>query len=89
VSSFDESVQIVEVDNADGLAKILREFRKLYPLVKDDPEILSKLKYAIDLGNNCLFQHWQTQQVRLMLSRDFFSGNIDIPDPEDDPSTKH
>ena len=89
MTSFDESVQIVEVDNAEGLAKILKEVRKLYPLVKDNPEILAKLMYAIDLGNNCLFQHWQTQQVRLMLSRDFFSGNMDFSDPEDDPSTKH
>lgn len=84
-------LQIVEVDNADGLAKILREVRKAYPILKDDPEILAKLKYSIDLANNCLFQHWQTQQVRLMLSRDLLSVNIGSfdTDPDDDSSTKH
>lgn len=62
-------ITINEVDNFEGLAMVLREVRKFYPLVQEDPLFKEKLAYAVDLGNNCLYLYFQTQQIRMALQK--------------------
>jgi len=89
VDDLEGSVHVVEVDNFDGLARVLKEVRKAYPVMQGDAEWESKLKYAVDLCTNCLYLYYTTQQMRLALQKEIFSSSMDFPTLPEDDDTKH
>lgn len=78
------NIQIVEVDVFKGAARILKEARQMYPLIAgQDHEWEQKLKYTMDVVNNCLYQHWQMQAIRIALHKSIAKDNLELEEPDE------
>jgi len=86
LEGLNPAIQIVEIDVFKGAGAILQGIAqmKAQPL---DQEWDEKLKYMVDVCNNCLHQFWQAQAIRLALHKSIAEDNLELFNA--DESVKH